>query len=136
MATGIVEVLAKAGYDVLFVARGEEKVARVARRLAAVAGQGGAARQARARPTATPRSAGSRGSARLDDLADCDLVIEAVVEELSVKQALFATLDDICKPGAVLATTTSSLPVIELRGGDQPAGATSSACTSSTRRRS
>jgi 3-hydroxybutyryl-CoA dehydrogenase len=55
-----------------------------------------------------------RGSARLDDLAECDLVIEAVVEELSVKQALFSTFDDICKPGAVLATTTSSLPVIEL----------------------
>jgi 3-hydroxybutyryl-CoA dehydrogenase len=54
------------------------------------------------------------GSARLDDLAGCDLVIEAVVEELSVKQALFATFDEICKPGAVLATTTSSLPVIEL----------------------
>ncbi len=55
-----------------------------------------------------------RGSARMDDLAECDLVIEAVVEELSVKQALFSTFDDICKPGAVLATTTSSLPVIEL----------------------
>jgi 3-hydroxybutyryl-CoA dehydrogenase len=42
-----------------------------------------------------------------------DLVVEAVVEELSVKTALFATLDEICKPGTVLATTTSSLPVIE-----------------------
>ncbi len=36
-----------------------------------------------------------------------------MVEELSVKKALFATLDEICKPGVVLATTTSSLPVIE-----------------------
>jgi 3-hydroxybutyryl-CoA dehydrogenase len=51
---------------------------------------------------------------RLDDLADRDLVLEAVVEELSVKQALFSTLDEICRPGAVLATTTSSLPVVEL----------------------
>ena len=66
-----------------------------------------------------------RGSARLDDLADRDLVIEAVVEELSVKQALFATFDEICKPGAVLATTTSSLPVIELRSRDRAARATS-----------
>ena len=41
------------------------------------------------------------------------LVVEAVVEDLSVKQALFANLDDICAPGTVLATTTSSLPVIE-----------------------
>ena len=78
----------------------------------AVAGQGRGARQARARPTGTPRSPGSL-VAPLDDLADVDLVVEAVVEELSVKQALFATLDEICKPGVVLATTTSSLPVIE-----------------------
>ena len=40
-------------------------------------------------------------------------MVEAVVEELSVKKALFASLDEICKPGVVLATTTSSLPVIE-----------------------
>src|SRR5215831_20158161 len=49
----------------------------------------------------------------MDDLAGADLVIEAVVEDLSVKQALFASLDEICKPGVVLATTTSSLPVVE-----------------------
>ena len=53
------------------------------------------------------------GSTRLDDLADVDIVVEAVVEDLGVKQALFENLDEICKPGAILATTTSSLPVIE-----------------------
>jgi 3-hydroxybutyryl-CoA dehydrogenase len=42
-----------------------------------------------------------------------DLVVEAVIEELSVKKALFASLDEICKPGVLLATTTSSLPVVE-----------------------
>jgi 3-hydroxybutyryl-CoA dehydrogenase len=52
-------------------------------------------------------------SASVDDLSDVDLVVEAVVEELSVKKALFASLDEICKPGTILATTTSSLPVIE-----------------------
>ena len=54
------------------------------------------------------------GSTRFEDLADRDLVVEAVVEELSVKTALFETLDEICKPGTILATTTSSLPVVEL----------------------
>src|SRR5215831_6481994 len=49
----------------------------------------------------------------MDDLAGVDLVVEAVVEDLSAKQALFSTLDEICKPGVVPATTTSSLPVIE-----------------------
>ena len=53
------------------------------------------------------------GTVSLDDLANCDLVIEAVVEDLAVKQALFAALDDIVREGAVLATTTSSLPVIQ-----------------------
>ncbi|MGZ4639757.1 MAG: 3-hydroxyacyl-CoA dehydrogenase family protein, partial [Actinomycetes bacterium] len=113
MATGIIEVLAKAGYDVLYVTRGDEKVARVRAALersldkAVLRGK----LEEAARVDALARV---RGSSRLDDLADCDLVVEAVVEELSVKQALFATFDEICKPGAVLATTTSSLPVIEL----------------------
>ena len=40
--------------------------------------------------------------------------MEATVEELTVKQAIFATLDEIAKPGAILATTTSSLPVVEI----------------------
>jgi 3-hydroxybutyryl-CoA dehydrogenase len=113
MATGIIEVLAKAGYDVLYVTRGEEKVAQVHAALqrsldkAVLRGK----LEEGDRDAALARV---RGSSRLDDLSDCDLVIEAVVEELTVKQALFATFDEICKPGAVLATTTSSLPVIEL----------------------
>src|SRR6202011_3452405 len=48
-----------------------------------------------------------------EELADCDLVIEAIAEDLAVKAAVFGALDEVCKPGAVLATTTSSLPVIE-----------------------
>ncbi len=111
MATGIVEVFAKAGYDVLYVARGEEKSAAVhaavsrSMEKAVRRGKLGAAE----RDAASARVA---GSTRLDDLADRDLVVEAVVEELSVKQAMFANLDEIVRPGAVLATTTSSLPVI------------------------
>ncbi len=113
MATGIVEVLAKAGYDGLYVTRGEEKVARVRADLERSLDKAvlrGKLEQAD-RDAALGRVTGSK---RLDDLADRDLVVEAVVEELSVKQALFSTLDEICKPGAVLATTTSSLPVVEL----------------------
>ena len=51
-----------------------------------------------------------------------DLVVEAVVEQLSVKQALFANLDEICKPGAVLATTTSVAAGDRVRGRHLPAG--------------
>jgi 3-hydroxybutyryl-CoA dehydrogenase len=49
-----------------------------------------------------------------DDLAGCDLVIEAIVEELEPKQELFAALERIVDPGAVLATNTSALSVTEI----------------------
>ncbi|TDO56214.1 3-hydroxybutyryl-CoA dehydrogenase [Kribbella sp. VKM Ac-2571] len=113
MAVGIVEVLAKAGYDVLYVARGTEKVDRVRGVLERSLEKG----VQRGKLSTEERDAALRrvtGTAKLDDLAQADLVIEAVVEELSVKQALFETFDEICKPGAILATTTSSLPVIDL----------------------
>src|SRR5690606_28150347 len=48
------------------------------------------------------------------DLADCDLVIESVVEDLDVKLALFAELDGVVKAGAILATNTSTLPVVDM----------------------
>jgi 3-hydroxybutyryl-CoA dehydrogenase len=113
MAVGIVEVCAKAGYDVLYVARGTEKVDQVRATLERSLEKG----VQRGKLSSEERDAALRrvtGTAKLDDLAPVDLVIEAVVEELTVKQALFETFDEICKPGAILATTTSSLPVIDL----------------------
>jgi 3-hydroxybutyryl-CoA dehydrogenase len=50
----------------------------------------------------------------LADLADCDVVIEAIVEELGAKQELFAELERICRADAVLATNTSALSVTEI----------------------
>ncbi len=50
----------------------------------------------------------------LEDFADCELVIEAIVEELAPKQTLFADLERVCKPTAVLATNTSALSVTEI----------------------
>jgi len=112
MATGIIEVCARSGYDVVFRARGEDKVAAVraalAKSLDKQVQRGRLTEEAR-----TDALARTTGTTDLDDLADCDLVIEAVVEDLAVKRALFAALDEVVKPGAVLATTTSSLPVIE-----------------------
>ena len=48
------------------------------------------------------------------DLGDMDLVIEAVFEKMEVKKAVFTALDDVCKPGAILATNTSTLDVNEI----------------------
>jgi 3-hydroxyacyl-CoA dehydrogenase len=54
------------------------------------------------------------GSLDMHSLTDCDLVIEAVFEDMAVKKAIFAKLDAIVKPGAVLATNTSALDVNEI----------------------
>src|SRR6202020_2545668 len=55
-----------------------------------------------------------RATSHLGELVDVDLVIESVVEELGVKKDLFAELDSICKPSTILATNTSTLPVVEM----------------------
>jgi 3-hydroxybutyryl-CoA dehydrogenase len=55
-----------------------------------------------------------RGTTRLEDFAGCDLVIEAAVEDLRLKKELFAQLDQICPPQAILASNTSSIPIIHL----------------------
>ncbi|KIF71136.1 3-hydroxybutyryl-CoA dehydrogenase [Streptomyces sp. AcH 505] len=111
MASGIAEVFAKAGYDVVLAARGPEKAAaakeRVATSLQRSVDKGRLTAEARAEALARIAPAGS-----LDAFAEVDLAVEAVVEDLEVKRQLFATLDKVCRPGAVLATTTSSLPVI------------------------
>ncbi|MFC6237710.1 3-hydroxyacyl-CoA dehydrogenase family protein [Longivirga aurantiaca] len=113
MATGIIEVFAKAGIPVLYVARGDDKVARVRTNLERSLDKG----VARGKLTQEARDAALAivsGTTELDDLADVDLVVEAVVEDLAVKTVLFGALDEICKPGAILATTTSSLSVVDL----------------------
>ena len=112
MSGGIAQVFALAGYDVVLVARTPEKAAsavdRVGASLAKAVQRGKVADADRA--AALGRL---RGSGQLADLAGADLVVEAVVEDLAVKRALFETLGEVC-PGAVLATSTSSLPVIEI----------------------
>ncbi|UVE19590.1 3-hydroxyacyl-CoA dehydrogenase NAD-binding domain-containing protein [Pseudomonas sp. LS44] len=57
-----------------------------------------------------------QGTLDYADLADADLVIEAVFEKMEIKQEVFRTLDRVCKPGAILATNTSSLDVDQIAG--------------------
>ncbi len=112
MATGIIEVFAKAGYDVVYVARGQDKVDGV---LASIK-KGQARMIERGRLTqeaADAVLAKLTGSTTREDLKDVDIVVEAIAEDLAIKQELFRDLDRICKPGAILATTTSSLPIIQ-----------------------
>lgn len=48
------------------------------------------------------------------DAADCDLVVEAIVENMEIKSKVFKNLDEICKPSCILASNTSSLPITEI----------------------
>ncbi len=111
MASGIAEVFAKAGYDVVLAARSEEKAqaakARIGKSLSRSVDKGRMTAEAAAETLDRITPAGS-----YDAFADIDLALEAVAEDLDVKRQLFATFDKVCKPGAILATTTSSLPVV------------------------
>ncbi len=112
MATGIVEVLAKGGHAVIVRGRSDSRtkdaVAAITRSLDKAVNRGKL-------PESDRDAALGRISTTtsLDDFASVDLVVEAVAEDLDVKRGIFATLDEVCKPGTILATTTSSLPVVE-----------------------
>ncbi|MDP3890098.1 3-hydroxyacyl-CoA dehydrogenase NAD-binding domain-containing protein [Nocardioides sp.] len=112
MASGIVQVFAQSGYDVVYVGRSAEKLAGVeagiARSLDKAIERGKLEESAKAEVLGRLTGATER-----DALADVDIVVEAIAEDLEVKLQLFADLDRICKPGAILATTTSSLPITE-----------------------
>ncbi|MFI1677447.1 3-hydroxyacyl-CoA dehydrogenase family protein [Streptomyces sp. NPDC020607] len=111
MASGIAEVFAKAGFPVVLAARTEEKAetakSRIGKSLSRSVDKGRMTAEAAAQTLERITPAGS-----YEAFADVDLALEAVAEDLEIKRQLFATLDKVCKPGAILATTTSSLPVV------------------------
>ncbi|KQZ66398.1 3-hydroxyacyl-CoA dehydrogenase NAD-binding domain-containing protein [Nocardioides sp. Root151] len=115
MASGIVEVFAKSGYDVVFVGRSTEKtdgvVAAITKSLDKAISRGKLDEAGKADVLARLTAATQR-----EALADVDLVVEAIAEDLAVKTELFRDLDRIVKQGAILSTTTSSLPITELAG--------------------
>ncbi|WP_068250019.1 3-hydroxyacyl-CoA dehydrogenase NAD-binding domain-containing protein [Janibacter corallicola] len=113
MATGMIEVFATSGFPVTYVARSQEKIdavaAKIAKNLTRKVDKG---RMEQA--DADAALARLNGSLERESLADADIVVEAIAEEIGIKNQLFADLDRICKDGAVLATTTSSLSIADL----------------------
>jgi 3-hydroxybutyryl-CoA dehydrogenase len=113
MGSGIAQVAAQAGYEVVLRSRRQETadatVAALAKSLAKLVDKG-RMEQADADAVLGRVTAVEDVAA----LADCDLVIESVVEDLATKTELFAELDRVVKPGAILATNTSTLPVVEM----------------------
>ncbi|MHB1986493.1 MAG: 3-hydroxyacyl-CoA dehydrogenase family protein [Acidimicrobiales bacterium] len=113
MGGGIAEVAATAGHEVII--RSRELAA--AKRTAASIGRGLDIRVEKLELTSDERDeilARVSVTADLGDLAACDLVIESVVEDLATKRRLFSELGRICGDGSILATNTSTLPVIEM----------------------
>jgi 3-hydroxybutyryl-CoA dehydrogenase len=113
MGAGIAEVAAKAGHEVVLRSRQQE----TADRMVASLEKSLAKQVEKGRLSEEDRDGTvSRVSATSDlhALKDCDLVLESVVEDLAVKKHLFNELDRICQDSAILATNTSTLPVIEM----------------------
>jgi 3-hydroxybutyryl-CoA dehydrogenase len=113
MGSGIAEVAAKAGVTVVLRSRKQESadamVAALGKSLAKQV-ERGKLDEAEAAAVTGRVSA----TADLEALADCDLVLESIVEDLETKKQLFTELDRIVKAGAILATNTSTLPVVEM----------------------
>ena len=113
MGSGIVEVCAKSGYDVVvrevnegFLSKGLERI------------QGSMARGVeRKKLTSADRDAAwarIRGTTKFADFEGCDLVVEAAIENLEEKKKIFAELDRVTPPHAILASNTSSLSIIDM----------------------
>ncbi|WP_141779601.1 3-hydroxyacyl-CoA dehydrogenase family protein [Nocardioides albertanoniae] len=113
MASGIVQVFAQVGFDVVFVGRSQEKldavVAGITKALDKAIAKGRSDEE-----TKTAVLGRLTGSTSREDLAQADLIVEGIAEDLDIKTQLFTDLDRIAKPGAILATTTSSMPITEL----------------------
>jgi 3-hydroxybutyryl-CoA dehydrogenase len=116
MGAGIAQVSAYHGCEVILTdiddAHVDAALAAIRRRLEREAERGRVARSDA--ESAIARLSGTGGPESITALANADVVIEAAVEELAVKTAIFRRLDEVCRPGVLLASNTSSLPLSDL----------------------
>jgi 3-hydroxybutyryl-CoA dehydrogenase len=113
MGSGIAQTCAQAGYDVVMREVNQELLDRGLDRIH------GAWRMLAGKGKITSEQqqeyAGRiHGTLTLQDFADCDLVIEAIVENLDLKRPIFQELDELLRPDVIIASNTSSLPIIEM----------------------
>jgi 3-hydroxybutyryl-CoA dehydrogenase len=113
MGAGIIQVLAQSGFEVVLRARRESSVekgiATVTKNLDRLV--------TKEKISAEDKDAilgRIKGSTDISIVADADLIIEAATEEMEAKKALFAELDELCKPDTIIATNTSSLSITEI----------------------
>jgi len=116
MGSGIAQKMASEGFDVILVDLDEEKVARGLRGIGKTL-EDGVERKLFTPETVTGILSRIRGTTRFEDLADADLVVEAVFEEIGIKRDVFARLERACRRDAILATNTSSFAVTDIAAG-------------------
>jgi 3-hydroxybutyryl-CoA dehydrogenase len=111
MGSGIAQVSATAGFDVVsleveqkFLDRGFAGIRKSLEKLA---------EKGQLPESSEAILARLKGTTRKEDLADCDLIIEAIIEDPAAKQKMFASLDAIVKPEAIFASNTSSISITQ-----------------------
>jgi len=113
MGAGIAEVAARAGFEVVVRGRSQASADKAFKRLdKSLAGQ--VAKDKLSADEHESILGRVRATDDLGELGLCDLVIESVVEDLDVKRKLFRDLDQVCEMGTILATNTSTFPVVEM----------------------
>jgi 3-hydroxybutyryl-CoA dehydrogenase len=116
MGAGIAIVAARAGFEVISYDLTDEPLARAAKQTEGFFGKS----VERGKMTGEDRDAAlarMTTATKLEALSDCDMVIEAVFEDLGTKQTLFTTLDKICGPDTIFASNTSTLSITEIASG-------------------
>jgi len=121
MGHGIVQVAAQGGCEVIaleteqaFLDKGLARIQKSVAKLASKQVEKGKLDEAKAKEFVDGTLGRIKGSTNKADLADCDLIIEAIVENLDIKKSLFAELGKLCKPETVFASNTSSFPIGEM----------------------
>lgn len=111
MGSGIAEVSAKAGYETVVREVDEAFLKKGLSRI-----EGSLARAVEKGKLKAEEKAAMRlsGTTRLEDLKDCDIIIEAIIENLELKKETYAALDRICKPETIFCSNTSSLTITEM----------------------
>jgi 3-hydroxyacyl-CoA dehydrogenase len=121
MGHGIVQIAAQGGAQVVaveteqaFLDKGLERIEKSVQKLAQKLVEKGQKSDEQAKTMVSETLGRITGSLDKHSLAGCDLVIEAIVENLDVKKALFAELGRLCKPETIFASNTSSFPIAEM----------------------
>jgi 3-hydroxybutyryl-CoA dehydrogenase len=113
MGAGIVETCARAGFHVVVREVNDDLLQKGLKRIQDSMGKA-VQRGKLSQPDLEAALARIRGTLNLADFKDCDLVVEAAVENMSLKKTIFTELDTICRSDAILASNTSSLCITEM----------------------